>query len=121
MQKIEITARVFKVEDRENSKVVTVIHNGQEKKNNEYVDVKTFYSCIFKKENRAVFNPGDLFLFRGNFSVDTYKRNSGEYTSGIKIFVTEYECMWRSKRESIADTSNIPSQHNESDFNTSEE
>lgn len=120
MEKIEIVGRVFKIEDRENSKIVTVIHNGQTKKNNAYVDVKTFYTCIFKKDIKTVFNPGDLFLFRGNFSIDTYKRNNGEYTSAIKIFVTESECMWRTKKDNNADTSNI-SQSSESDFNIPEE
>lgn len=95
MEKIEIIARIVRVENKESIKFVTMAVNNRTKKDDEYIDTTTYYSCVFNE--KVVLKIGDLMFIRGNFQLKTFTRQNGEFGAAINIFVTESKCLLHKK------------------------
>lgn len=92
LEKIELIAKVAKVEEKENSLFVTIAVNRSEKIDDNYVQKTNWYTCIIAKSLKC--KVGDTVFVRGNLKIDLYIKNNGEPGVSLKVFVSEWNVLF---------------------------
>lgn len=95
MKRIEILGHVGTIKELPKFLAVSICVKDSVKKKDstEYVEVNTWFNCIFFKKDLSI-KVGDKFWVSGDFENSSYE-SDGEVRIQTKILVNDFKCVYR--------------------------